>query len=153
MPGYWATSVDKDNPNYINFYLKPNSTKSQKGFAELCDYNQNNTCEDVADLAPIFTKKKGAELTQAIYYYAYPPHTKSGKQLTVIVHYDYYNSYKDWAEKYHFINNETTLFMEYKWTTDKFYFQKSKFPSQSYFVHPTLFRSNFFYYEFLKHLS
>ena len=118
IKGYRTNSFYGDDPYYINFYLEPNRTQSKKGYAEFCNYQNNNTCEDVADLAPVYAKKKDPDSDKAIYSFDYPPHTKTGKKLIVLMHHDPKYS-EDSQQPGTLFNNETLLFLEYQWTLDK----------------------------------
>ena len=57
IKGYRTDFIDDYDRFYLNFYLNANSTKSSKGYAEFCNYTNDNTCFDTSDSAPMYKKK------------------------------------------------------------------------------------------------
>lgn len=116
IKAYRTDQISDSNPYYINFYLEKNDTTSRKGSAELCNFLYK-TCEDVAELAPVSSRRKIPGSDKVSYSIIYPPHSKTHKQLVLLIHYD--PQYRGSSEQDVFINNETTIFLEYQWTEDK----------------------------------
>lgn len=116
IKAYRTNQISDANPDYLNFYVQSNESNKSRSFAEFCNY-KSNTCQAVADLAPIATKTKSVDSDKVLYSLVYPPHTKTHKQLVLKIHYD--PEYGNSSEPEVFINNETTILMEFQWTKDK----------------------------------
>ncbi len=116
IKGYRTDFIDDYDRFYLNFYLNANSTKSGKGYAEFCNYTNDNTCFDTSDSAPMYKKKTDLNSSKVLYSFVYPPHNKTKRQLTVLVNYDpkyTENATGKWTV------NDNEMVLEYQWTKDK----------------------------------